>query len=236
MSASAENDDHRRDLRCPRPGATSMLKLIYLAKRKPGFTFDDFVRRWRMHGARGMEGSFWRHALGYVQAEPIRPAPMAGASDEFDAVGCLVLRDDAFAAMSEEDVSGARTMAEDELETFAAPIPTTALWVEEERLREGELGGMTAYLFFANDAGARQVAERALAAGGLNRIVLNGRHDDGPLGPGANTLPYQAVVELSASDVPTLAKAVGPEREGVLAESDLAMVTREAVLWNRLVR
>ncbi len=29
-----------------------MLKLVYLAKRKPGFGFDDFVRRWREHGAR----------------------------------------------------------------------------------------------------------------------------------------------------------------------------------------
>lgn len=98
-----------------------MLKLIYLAKRKPGFTFDDFVRRWRMHGARAMEQPLWRHAIGYVQVEPIRPAPIAGGSEEFDAIACFMVRDNMFAEMDEGDVEGARRMAEDELETFAAP-------------------------------------------------------------------------------------------------------------------
>ena len=58
-----------------------MLKLMYLAKRKPGFTTDQFVCRWRMHGATAMAQPLWRHALGYIQAEPIRPAPIAGASE-----------------------------------------------------------------------------------------------------------------------------------------------------------
>lgn len=213
-----------------------MLKLIYLARRRPGFSFDDFVRRWRMHGARGMEQPFWRHALGYVQAEPIRPAPLAGASEEFDAVACFMLRDETFAEMREEDVPGARTMAEDELETFAAPIPTTSLWVDEERLQDGPLGGTSAYLFFASEARGREVAERARSAGGPARIVLNRRRDDGPLGAGANTLPYQAVVEISAPDLPALCAAVGPEGSGLLPEADVAMVTREAVLWDRLPR
>lgn len=211
-----------------------MLKLIYLARRKPGFTFDDFVRRWRMHGAKGMAGSFWRHALGYVQAEPIRPAPMAGASEDFDAVAYLLLRDDAFAVPP--DVPEAMAIAQDELETFSAPIPTTSLWVDEERIEDGELGGKTAFLFFASAARAREVAERARAAGGLKRIVLNRRRDDGPLGPGANTLPYEAIVELSASDLPALAAVVGRDGRGLLSEADVAVVTREAVLWDRLPR
>lgn len=213
-----------------------MLKLIYLAKRKPGFTFDDFVRRWRMHGARGMEQPMWRHALGYVQAEPIRPVPIAGASEEFDAVACFMLRDETFAEMGEEDAAGAKTMAEDELETFSAPIPTVWLWVDEERLQDGELGGVTAYLFFANATRAREIAERARTAGALNRIILNRRRDDGPLGPEANTLPYEAVVELSAADVPTLAAAVGSAGDGLFSKADVALVTREAVLWDRMPR
>ena len=106
-----------------------MLKLVYLAKRKPGFAFDDFVRRWRMHGARGMEGSFWRHALAYVQAEPLRPTPVAGTSEAFDAIAIFAVRDDAFAAMTPDDIAGAKTMAQDELETFSAPIPTTPVTV-----------------------------------------------------------------------------------------------------------
>jgi len=33
------------------------MKLIYLARRKPGFTPDEFTCRWRLHGARGMQQS-----------------------------------------------------------------------------------------------------------------------------------------------------------------------------------
>jgi len=213
-----------------------VLKLIYLARRKPGFSFDDFVRRWRLHGARGMQQSIWRHALGYVQAEPIRPAPIAGASDAFDAVAYLMLGDEAFAHRTELDAAESRAIAADELETFAAPIPTSSLWVDEERLRNGDLGGATAFLFFADGARAREVATRAGSASGLSRIVLNARRDDAPLGPGANTLPYQAIVELSACDIGTLAAAVGSVGSRLLAESDVAVVAREAVLWHRLPR
>lgn len=210
-----------------------MLKLIYLARRKPGFTFDEFVRRWRKHGALGMEQPIWRQALGYVQAEPIRPAPVAGASEAFDAVACFMVRDEMFSEMNEDDAAGSAKMAEDELETFSAPIPTVSLWVREEHITAGELGGITAYLFFKSAATAREIAERARHAAGLNRIVLNLR-DDGLLGPEANTLPYAAVLELSASSVPTLAAAIESNGGGLVAASDLAVVTRAAVLWDRL--
>ena len=74
-----------------------MLKLIYLARRNPKLgSFDDFVRRWRLHGARGMEGAFWSQAVGYVQAEPVRPTPVPGTSEAFDAVACYMVRDRAF--------------------------------------------------------------------------------------------------------------------------------------------
>ena len=207
-----------------------MLKLIYLAKRKPGFGFDDFVRRWRMHGARGMEGSFWRHVIGYVQAEPIRPAPLDGATDEFDAVACMMVNDDAFAEPPNMDEEMA--MAKDELETFSASIPSTSLWVQEERVVDGPLGGVAAYLFFASEAAARDAVEACRTKSGFSRVVLDVRHDDGPLGPGANTLPYAAVVELGAADIPALSSAF--ESTGVVPTADVAVLTREAVLWDRM--
>ncbi|MCA9512374.1 MAG: hypothetical protein KC560_16815, partial [Myxococcales bacterium] len=199
-----------------------MLKLVYLAKRKPGFAFDDFVRRWRMHGARGMEGSFWRHALAYVQAEPLRPTPVAGTSEAFDAIAIFAVRDDAFAAMTPDDIAGAKTMAQDELETFSAPIPTTALWVDEERLLDGEFGGIAAYLFFADEVSARAAAALALASGALHRIVVNRRRDAGPFGPQADTLPYGAIVELAASSVDALTNALGAGNAGLVAAADVA--------------
>jgi len=210
-----------------------MLKLIYLARRKPGYSFDQFVRRWRRHGALGMAQPFWRHALGYVQAEPIRPVPVPGASADYDAVACYMIDDDMFADMTGEDIAGAARMAEDELETFAAPIPTTSLWVTEDPIRSGELGGIAAYLFFADAARARESAQLARRSEGPHRIILNERMEATP-GPQMNTLPYEAVLELSTSDIPALGKALGTQEDGLLAAADLAVVTREAVLWDRL--
>ena len=211
-----------------------MLKMIYLARRKPGFSLDDFIRRWRKHGALGMEQPLWRQAVGYVQAEPIRPVPIRGASEDFDAVACFIVRDEMFSEMDDNDVAGAAIMAEDELLTFAEPTLDVCLWVKEEHIRPGALGGITAFLFFEQDAAARECAELASHVPDLHRITLNLR-DDAPLGPDIHTLPYQAVVELSTHDVPTLAAALGAsEGSPLLSAADLAVVTREAVLWDRL--
>ena len=213
-----------------------MLKLIYLAHRHPKFgSFDEFVRRWRLHGARGMEGEFWNQAVGYVQCEPIRPTPVPGTSEEFDAIACYMVRDDAFEAHPPDAAEGER-IAKDELETFSALIPTTTLWVNEERVLEGELGGATAFLFFRDLEAARDVGRRALAAGGFDRITVNVRSDDRPFGPGANTLPYDAIVELSAPRIASLVEALAGEHAGLLSGADPAVITREVVYWDRLPR
>ena len=180
-----------------------MLKLIYLARREPGFTVDEFVRRWRMHGAKDMAMPLWRYALGYVQAEPIRPAPVPGASEEFDAIACYTVRDDMFTGMTDEDIVGAAGLAEDELETFSGPISAVSLWVSEEQIKTAEPGGITAFMFFENAETARAMAQRAFDAGDCNRITLNVR-DDSVFGAQGNTLPYEAVVELSCSNTPAL--------------------------------
>ena len=144
-----------------------------------------------------------------------------------------MVTDGMFSAMTEEDMAPAAKIAEDELETFSAPIPTTALWVREEKIRAGELGGITAFLFFSDATTARETAERAREVEGFERIILNLR-DDTSLGPEANTLPYRAVVELTAPSVTRLVSTIGAMGGGLLRQSDVAVVTREAVLWNRL--
>ena len=206
-----------------------MLKLIYLARRKPGFSFDEFVCRWRQHGALGMAQPLWRFALAYVQAEPIKPAPIAGASDDYDAVACYMVTDDMFNSMTDDDMPGAIAMAQDELETFSGPIPGVSLWVSEQHIKPGELGGITAFLFCRDASTARGIAKQARDAPQLNRVILN-LQDDSRGGPEANTLPYGAVVELSANNVPDLDAATSE----LLGDADVAVVTREAVLWDRL--
>jgi hypothetical protein len=164
-----------------------------------------------------------------VQAEPIKPAPIAGASDDYDAVACYMVTDDMFTRMTDDDMPGAMAMAQDELETFSGPIPGVSLWVSEEHIKPGELGGITAFLFCADTSKARDIANRASGAAGLNRVILN-LQDDSRGGPEANTLPYSAVVELSAGNVPDLEAAAS----ALLGDADVAVVTREAVLWDRL--
>ncbi len=210
-----------------------MIKLIYLAKRKPGFTPDEFTRRWRMHGARGMSVSMWRHAIGYVQAEPIRPAPIPGASEEYDAVACYIVKDDAFTSepILPDDADANQLMADDELETFSGPIMPVAMFVDEEVLTPGILGGTSAYLFFADREKARKVGQSLQAAPEINRLIVNVKRTDAALGPLQGNLPFDAVVEVSATDLPALRNVVTGD---VLNSADVAMVTREAVLWDRM--
>lgn len=208
-----------------------MLKMIYLAKRKPGFSFDGFIRRWRQHGALGMSQPIWRYALGYVQAEPVIPAPIKGASEDYDAIACFMMQDEMFSGMTEEDMAGAVIMAEDELKTFAEPIPNVALWVQEDVIKAGELGGKTAFLFFEQASVAQAVADSAGAINALNRVTLN--RIDSKMGD-MNTLPYQAVVELSAPTLSVLTQALEPQLQNTLAKSDVTVVAREGVFWDRM--
>lgn len=213
-----------------------MIKLIYLAKRKPGFTPDEFTRRWRMHGARGMSVSMWRHAVGYVQAEPIRPAPIAGGSEEYDAVACYMVRDEAFTAppILPDDADANAMMAADELETFSGPIMPVGLFVNEEVLKAGVLGGTSAWLFFGDEGKAREVAKRFAGAPGLNRLICNVKRTDEALGGLQGGLPYSAVVEVAAMDLPSLRTILAQTGDDVFKAVDVAVITREAVLWDRM--
>ncbi|GAB5450467.1 MAG: hypothetical protein Hals2KO_07950 [Halioglobus sp.] len=204
-----------------------MLKLIYLAQRKPGFSFDEFVRRWRMHGATGMAQPLWRHTLSYVQSEPIFPAAIPGATEDYDAVATFTVRDSLFSDMTEEDVAGASIMAEDELETFSEPIANVSLWVNEKPIKAGPIGGYCAYLFFPEISAARATAEQAKEASNLIRVTLNTA--DEAMGDG-NTLPYGAIIELSAASIPALSDSVSH----LVPAADLTVVTRNAVLWDTL--
>jgi len=213
-----------------------MIKLIYLAKRKPGFTPDEFTRRWRMHGAKGMSVSMWRHAVGYIQAEPIRPAPLAGACEDYDAVACYMVRDDAFTSppILPDDAEANELMARDELETFSGPIMPVGMFVNEEVIKAGVLGGTSAYLFFGDMGRAQDIARRFEGAPGINRLILNVKRADEALGSLQGGLPYSAVIEVAAMDLSSLRVILATAGDDALAAADVAMVTREAVLWDRM--
>ncbi len=211
------------------------MKFMYLAKRKPGFTPDEFVRRWRMHGAVGLSTSFSRHMLLYVQAEVIHPVPIAGASDEHDAVAYLIVHDDAFlAAPGPDDAAGNETMLADELETFSGPIPPVMIFVDEQVLKAGGPGGVTAFLYFVDPARGEPVAEHYRKRDDATRVVLNTERADMALPGSEPVLPYTAIVEVSARDLTTLERILPPGDAEPWRSADLTVVTREAVLWDRV--
>jgi hypothetical protein len=208
---------------------------MYLTKRKPGFTRDAFTARWRRHGALGISLSFWRHSLLYVQAEPIRPVPIPGASDDYDAIAYIVTKDEAFTEeATAQDKIGAETMLKDELETFAGPIPPVIMWLKEEILKKGEPGGVTAFLFFTDAGESTRTAEHYQKCGAANRVVLNSRRDDFQIPPFKSALPYRATVEISAGSLAVLKTIIEPGQDAAWRRADLTVVTREAVLWDRI--
>jgi hypothetical protein len=213
-----------------------MFKLIYLAKRKPGFTRDEFTRRWRRHGALGMSMDMWRNTLAYAQAEPIQPPPIAGACGEYDAVVYLMFKDEAYLGPppTEQDVADGQALLRDELETFSRNIYETYMYVDEETLKPGDLGGVTAFLYFLDGAAGRTAAERYRSHDKLTRVVLNTRRDPKAPGERISSLPYEAVVELAAAQLADLRSVLEPEAERAWRAAEVAVIAREAVLWDRV--
>ena len=199
-----------------------MVKMLYIAKRHPSLTPAGFVARWRQHGALAMSLQLWRRMTGYVQASVISPAPLAGASDGYDAIGVLWNSD---APMTEADAADSATMAKDEEETFAHYISPGLQIFDEKVLKHDGPGRVTAYLCFSNAEAARKAAEAAVARPEADRVTLNT-----PL-PGVNrNLPYEAVVEVAAKDATELSRALGPSGAKAVGV-DLALIAREAILW-----
>ena len=198
-----------------------MPKIIYLAERKPGFSDEEFVARWRQHGALAMSLSIWSNTKRYIQASVVHPASVPGASDAFDCVGvCWMYEVGQLGEMTAQQMEDAQTLAVDELETFAYPIAPICMAVDETVLKAGE-APITAYAFFNDAAGARQLAEQAASMDATRRVALNIKSPG--IGLGLN-LPYQAVVEVSAMDQMALS---GLD----LAAADVAVVAHDAVIW-----
>lgn len=213
-----------------------MIKTIYIAKRKPGFSKDEFVRRWRMHGALGMGGPIWPYALAYTQAETIDPidsldgTSAAAVGSEYDGVAYLMLQDGAFDEPKLRDPNAGPDMRADELETFSGPIWQTSLQVSPEELKHGAMGGVTAFLYFLDPDKARTAAEDCQVLPEVNRVTLNIREASIMR---ESTLPYQAIVEVSATDRELLTRAAASAAQS-FRSADLAVTTREALQWDRL--
>lgn len=204
-----------------------MFKSIYLARRHPEFSRDQFVKRWRQHGALAMSKGFFNHIVGYVQAEPIA---FPGTSKEFDAVARITGRQ---YEMGQTDFDELQAMVADEYETFSGPILPVLLRVRETVLKAAEPGGVTAFLFFV-DADRASTVATVYAQRDVDRLVLNVRCEELTIGEMSSEIPYRAVIEISAPTVDRLAEVLVQESTAPWRSADLAVVTRECVMWHRI--
>jgi hypothetical protein len=177
---------------------------------------------------------FWSRFLFYTQADVVRPAPIAGLSNEYDGVSYNLAPDDGlFANPSPEDTASVKILSQDELETFRGPIPPMGLVVEEKIARRGPRGGASAYLFFDSLSDAQATSQALAGHGGIGRVIVNRVRDDLKASDRPLIPPFKGVVEAGAPGVDELSAILSSGKD-VWRKARLALVTQENVLWNKL--
>lgn len=209
-----------------------MSKLMYLAKANPKFESnkDEFVARWRMHGAKGMSVTeMWKPTIAYVQAEVLHNEKLEGFNYEYDGIGYSITDDSIvvdYAAIPQEDIMG---IVQDETETFAVPTSENLMFVEEIKLKDGFIGGVTAFLYYKDAETAKKVAETCKNIELATRIILDLKIDNEQFKSN-----YKAAIEISAKTFANLKKIVTTDAKEAVETADYATITREAVLWDRI--
>jgi len=210
-------------------------KLIYLARRNPRLTREQFMGRWRQHCALAMSLPRWEaieHCAYCDVLPPIRGLEFA--SWKYDGIGVIRFRDGSPA--SPEDL--ARLKA-DEMETFSAHVDSFSLLVEENVVKAGS-GTVKATAFFRraspisrDDGDAGRLSEHPTAAR-LRRYVGNMTLSAGLRGN--STLDFAEVGEYWFDTVDDLrGMFTSPGIREAFGDGNLLVVTNEVVMYDRAI-
>ena len=118
-----------------------VVKVIYLARRNPLLTADQFPGRWHQHAILGgtlptLRGNFTQVA----QCANIYDRSIVGrASLDYDGVNLLTLADRSAALAMNQDPAGFDIMLRDELQTFSTYVRHFSLQCTEHVLRDGPI-------------------------------------------------------------------------------------------------
>lgn len=103
-------------------------KLMYLARRHPALTGEQFIPRWRQHGALGMSMPRWKNIWRYVHCDVVD-------GRDYDGVGIVWHKSPEARRAHREDTSSQAAMEADERETFdRLVVDFCALMEEREAL------------------------------------------------------------------------------------------------------
>jgi hypothetical protein len=137
-----------------------MPKRIYLARRHPGLSPDEFRARWREHGALAMSMPGWQHLARYVQCDTIRDA-LPGAADPYDGVAMMWFWSPEARRQHRAETPSRMAMESDEDSVFAERVNNFAIITEEHVIAPGPLAPIRAVRFLRKRAGLSTDAFRA---------------------------------------------------------------------------
>lgn len=130
---------------------TSEPKRIYLARRKPSLTYEQFRLRWRQHGklAMGfMARQNWENVAAYIHFDPLRDAAgIAGTSGGYDGIGCIRFKSSDARARHVQFAEARAALEADEDDFFFERVNNTGMVTSETVLRDGPARGVTKFCF-----------------------------------------------------------------------------------------
>lgn len=201
-------------------------KMIYLARRNPALSPEEFPQAWREHSALGRECRNVQDKVKAVrQCSRVldRPGVPNGASVDFDGVNLLSLRDREAADDIWNDEETLRIMRPDEPRVFSTYVRDFTLVAREQVLVDGAETEVCLVLFLRAVPGRALSPEDFDAKPGspwqdARRLVLNTVAGHGPPG-----YEYDAIVEAWFVSIDAVAAAFGDPSVWACLPADLAL-------------
>ena len=109
-------------------------KLMYLARRHPALSKEQFTPRWRQHGALGMSMPRWKNIWRYVHCDVLAHHSGNDDSQGYDGVGIVWHRSPEARRAHREDTSSQAAMEADEVQTFDRLVGNFCALMEEREV------------------------------------------------------------------------------------------------------
>lgn len=131
-------------------------KLIYLARRNPATSRDDWPRGWRSHAVFASRLPALEANFAYIRYCSRLDAPAALASLSTAHDGVAVVAGDSFRALDSSTLSEAdrARLEQDELRVFDRPVAEFSFYCTEAVLRDGPAGEAALFRFLARKPGS----------------------------------------------------------------------------------
>lgn len=222
-------------------GDMSRPKLMYLARRNPSLSAQQFTPRWRQHGALGMSMPRWKNIWRYIHCDVLPES-----QSEYDGVGIVWHKSPETRKAHREDMSSQAIMEADERQTFDRLVVNFCALMEEFTMLEPQPNARVKLIRFATSregvsredfvSDAAVHAQQVIAAASVTLLRGFVQNHAQPSETGRPWgLAYDYVEELWFDNVQQATRAC-VALQGLLprlcgVHEPLAIVTNEVVLY-----